>query len=556
VRASKSWRGKRLVRKKRIVVFGTEPVTGKIGGLGIRQLETARTLSKHFEIRLVTPFEVGEHTEKFHIEYCLLHRPELVVEHVKWADAVFACQPTPDLARTIEREGRPLAIDIFPITYFEEIEHQPLDDKTPKQLTAHFSTLIHKIEKQLGAGDFFICASERERNYYLGVLTMVGKLRPHDYLDDKHFKKVIDIVPFGLPKRKPKTGKNLLRGKIDGIGMKDFLIVWGGALWNWYDCKTPIRAMARLRKSHPHIKLVFTATKHPATKKPPREYTKTLELAKKKGLLDKTVFFYTDWVPHAERDYYLSEADAGIATFTDHIENYFAYRIRLLDYIWAGLPVITNPGNTLSDMIMDKGLGAVFPFGDDKALAEKIIELATKRARTKKIRERVLEAKKNFYWDDMLKPLIRFLKNPRRLKPLVGDNRFKVSFYDLNRLKLKSILFLRSSPIHHSLEGIRAIQSLAPSAKIDVCVQRDCPEIESGGKLGYIKMEGNEFLPEKASSLLSQNGRYDTVVCAFANKDYEFYQNVIDFAGGIAAENYLAFNDDYQFTNIAHLCKD
>ncbi len=56
------------------------------------------------------------------------------------------------------------------------------------------------------------------------------------------------------------------------------------------------------------------------------------------GALGTSVFFNPDWVAYEDRGDYLLEADAGVSTHFAHIETEFAFRTRILDYLWAGLP--------------------------------------------------------------------------------------------------------------------------------------------------------------------------------------------------------------------------
>ncbi len=57
------------------------------------------------------------------------------------------------------------------------------------------------------------------------------------------------------------------------------------------------------------------------------------------------------WIPYEERQNYLLEADVAVVINSDHTENHFSYRIRMVDFIWAALPVISTRGNYFSDLI-------------------------------------------------------------------------------------------------------------------------------------------------------------------------------------------------------------
>lgn len=449
--------------RKKVGIFGTEPVTGKIGGLGIRQLEIARALHRDFEVRLFTPYPVTSHDELFPIVKINYEHSELMEAPVRWADVLYCNNPgVVPLAR---KYNKPVAVDLLVHEYFEDLEHQPVATMRPLERSVYFSDCILRLSQQLAMGDFFICPSERSRDYYLGILTLLGKLRPEKYLKDPHFRSLIDVIPFGLPRAEPRSGKNLLRGKIPGVGKNDFLIVWGGTLANWFDCTTPLRALARLQQRRPDIKLVFIGNAHPVRGKPTEAYAEAVALARQSGLLGKTVFFYSDWVSFDQRDYYLSESDAGIVTFRDHIENRFSQRIRMLDYLWGNLPILTNPGNVLSDMIEQEKLGCLVPFGDAKALAEKIEWLASHPGERMKIRERISSVKKRLCWDELAQPLVRFCRKPQKSHTLFAGG----EVYDWYKLMKKPALapeeMVRLVPAHPYHRLIAAQHNLKAGRK-------------------------------------------------------------------------------------------
>ncbi len=403
-------------RKNRIAIFASEPVTGKIGGLGIRQLEIARVLSRSFEVRLLTPYEITEHEETFPLEKISYEYPNTLENHVRWADALYAHHPA--VAYYAKKYKTPVAVDLLVHEYFEGLEREPLEKMKRREKNVHFSNSVLNLSRQLAMGDFFVCPSERSRDYYLGALTLSGKLDPEIYLNDPEFKSIVDIVPFGIPGGNPRKGKRFFRGKLKGVKEDDFIILWGGTLANWYDVETPLKAMKRIAKSHPAVKLVFTGFANPMHSEPTETYVRSEKLAKKWKLLDKSVFFYKDWIPYESRQYYLTECDAGIVTFSDHLENRFSQRIRLLDYVWAGLPVLTNPGNVLGDWIREGELGETVPFGDEKSLAKVIVDWAKNPKKALQIKKRAISAKENLSWEKVCRPLVEFFKTPQSLESL------------------------------------------------------------------------------------------------------------------------------------------
>ena len=62
--------------------------------------------------------------------------------------------------------------------------------------------------------------------------------------------------------------------------------------------------------------------------------------------LDKSVIF-GDWAPYDLREAYLLEADVALTAARDLAETRLSFRTRVLDYLWAGLPVVATDGDVL-----------------------------------------------------------------------------------------------------------------------------------------------------------------------------------------------------------------
>ncbi len=406
-------------RKQCVAVFATEPVTGKIGGLGVRQLEVARELSKHFEVRLLTPFKVTAHNESFPIKQIVYEQASTLTPHIKWADTVYSIALS--VLPVARRLNKPVAADLLVPEYFENLEGMPLDIFHAQEKCERFGNTISRTARLLTSADFFLAPTERGRDYYLGQLTLLGRLRPDDYKHDPKFRSLIDVAPFGIPEREPRKGKPLFRGQLPGVGDDDFILLWGGSLANWFDAMTPLKAVARLKKKYPRLKLIFTGSKHPVWGKLPDAYQDVVKFSRQKRMFEKNVFIFSDWVPYKERDRYLTESDAGISTFYDHIENHFSFRIRVLDYLWGNLPILTNPGNTQSEFIERRDLGRIVPFEDEKALAGSIEWMMQNPDAMKAMRRNIQKVKKEFHWPRVLEPLVRFCHEPKRSASLFDD---------------------------------------------------------------------------------------------------------------------------------------
>jgi glycosyltransferase involved in cell wall biosynthesis len=163
----------------------------------------------------------------------------------------------------------------------------------------------------------------------------------------------------------------------------------------------------------PEVKLVFMGTQHPnPLVKPMRAVAASRERAEALGVLDRHVFF-NDWVPYTERARYLAEADLGVSTHREHLETHFAFRTRMLDYVWARLPIVCTDGDAFARLVRDERLGAVVPPGEAGALAAAIDRLLGDEAARAAARERLRQLGREMQWSRVVAPLARFLAEPR-----------------------------------------------------------------------------------------------------------------------------------------------
>ncbi|MFM7141694.1 MAG: glycosyltransferase family 1 protein, partial [Alphaproteobacteria bacterium] len=119
------------------------------------------------------------------------------------------------------------------------------------------------LEHHLRHGDFFLCASEAQRAFWLGMLASAGRVNRANYERDPELRSLIDIVPFGVPDQPPVPGAPVMRGVLPGVGADDRIVLWAGGLWNWVDPLTLVRATALLRDRRPTLRTVFLGTRHP-----------------------------------------------------------------------------------------------------------------------------------------------------------------------------------------------------------------------------------------------------------------------------------------------------
>jgi glycosyltransferase involved in cell wall biosynthesis len=327
-----------------------------------------------------------------------------------WCDAVFA--PTSVVRRhpAVVSCGRPLCIDMYIPTHLENLEPQGAAGGDE-----HVAAVDHQvavINDDLRHGDFFLCASERQRDFWLGSLASLGRVNPATYAVDASLRTLIDVVPFGLdagPLPPAGEGRAVLRAAFPAIGADDPVVLWGGGVYNWFDPLSLVEAVDRLKARRPLLRLVFLGMRNPNPGIPEmRMAVATREMADRLGLTGSHVFFNEGWVPYDQRGAYLAGADLAVSTHQAHIETRFSFRTRVLDYLWAGLPTVLTGGDTLSDDIASAGLGVAVPAGDPDAIAagiDALLDHPPDRAAVRAYGER-------YAWGAVAGPLLAWAARP------------------------------------------------------------------------------------------------------------------------------------------------
>jgi hypothetical protein len=184
-------------------------------------------------------------------------------------------------------------------------------------------------------------------------------------------------------------------------------------LWQWLDPLSLVRAVARLSEAHPNLRLVFPGTRHPNPIIAEMPMLKqTMALSDELGLTGRVAFF-GDWVPYQQWPSFLLEADIGASMHLDTLETRFAFRTRMLDYIWAGLPMVVSRGDTTSELVAEHNLGRVVPPGDDEAIAAAIASLLETPNLRESCHERFEQVRRDLAWAKVCEPIVRFCDQPR-----------------------------------------------------------------------------------------------------------------------------------------------
>ncbi|MGB3976911.1 MAG: glycosyltransferase family 4 protein [bacterium] len=265
------------------------------------------------------------------------------------------------------------------------------------------------LRRNLIRGDFFVCATERQKDFWLGMLAATGRVNVRLYNVDQNLEGLIQLAPFGVPAEPPSSKKWTFPGDPN-----DFWIVWGGGIWDWFDPLTPIQAVFDLNQKGINVSLLFMGTSHPNPQMTQMSMVKkAFDLAEKLGLLDKKIFF-SDWIPYSERGMVLKSAHLAVSTHYPHLETRFSFRTRILDYIWAGLPFVCTEGDVLSEWAEGHEAGLAVPPENVQALSVAFQTLLLDKDMYRKHRDNLKILAEHMHWSRVLKPVVDFCENPKR----------------------------------------------------------------------------------------------------------------------------------------------
>ena len=240
----------------------------------------------------------------------------------------------------------------------EALESQHADQLVP------YTTQL--LRAQVERGDFFFCASERQRDYWIGMLAAVGGVTAAAYRTDPDLRQLIELAPFGLPYDPPRRTSPDTRFIEAPARMTR---CWSGrGLWGWFEPEFFIRAIDIARAQVPNIRGYFMGVRDPRADGLSREAQGAITLARDLGMRDSHIFF-NDWTPYDTRQNVYLDSTAAVSFHRAHLETRFSFRTRILDCVWASLPIVCSEGDVLADLVQNEHLGITVPPGDVDAAA-------------------------------------------------------------------------------------------------------------------------------------------------------------------------------------------
>jgi len=388
------------------IAYHCEDVVGRrMAGPGIRAVELSRRLAARHRVTLVAEGAGELEDEPFGTSRDL-------GAVLRDSDAFIAQGfgfPLPHLLRF----GGRLLLDLYDPVQLEQLAR--MDPHPTAEQIVQVGYVRRRLQYLIRRADHVLCASRPQRAHWLGWMGACGRLSPQALAGDPEASRLLAVVPFGLPEAPPRKGDSPLRRAIEAAP-EDRIAFWSGGLWDWMDPALAVRAAAIARKRVPRLELALLAGQRPGNAAPPmRAAAQEARAAAGPG-----VHFVDAWVPYEDRGAWLLDADLAVSAHRPSLEAELAYRTRLLDCLWAGLPAACTAGDVLAMDGEREGWARAAPAGDAEALADAMVALCEPTA-NEKARSAASRAAGEHTWQRSADTVLALLAEPAPQRPRIID---------------------------------------------------------------------------------------------------------------------------------------
>ncbi|HUR81665.1 MAG TPA: glycosyltransferase [Thermoanaerobaculia bacterium] len=365
----------------RVMLVCPEPLGhGQPAGIGIRFTEIARVLVADGHALTVLSPDAGE------IAGCTSDyiNPEALLATSEASD-VAVVQGHVANAFFLQAAPVPTVVDLYDPYIIENLHYY--EERGAEVFQHDHFTLMNSLAR----GDFFLCASEAQRMFYLGALLATGRLNPAVFEADPELRTLIDIAPFGVPN----VGRASARpGRAEARPTLNILF---GGIYDWYDPMLAIEATRLVDDA------TLTFTHHPNPDITPQgKLAEAMEHVRKQGYRHVR---FEPWAPYEQRAEFFAKFDLALLTFPRSLETDLAMRTRVYDYLWCGLPIVTSSAPGTDEIILKYNAGVVLHEDTPQAFAD-----AIRRAPRNGDFQRFID---EHQWSETLAPLRAFVRAPR-----------------------------------------------------------------------------------------------------------------------------------------------
>ena len=299
------------------------------------------------------------------------------VLYAPWSAAVFLGRANRDLPTLLDYVGPGL------------LEEFVKDGRVPV-------SLLHLQLESFWAGDRFLTTTTRERYYLIGLLAASRRLSTEDF---SRLDPLVHVVRM-TPPPEPAAAPPRLPRRAD-----ELVVLLAGAFLPWYDYARVTAALRAIGKRGRGGLRFLVIGGNPRSAPTESAVRKIFEPFQAQGLVE-----LFNLVPFEERAGFYASADIGLLIPPASVEDDLSARTRVVDYLWAGLPLVTPGRDEYSGLALEAG--AAFGYDGD-GLGDLLGGLAANRARVADAKARIPPLLGGpFHPARALAPIRQFLEAP------------------------------------------------------------------------------------------------------------------------------------------------
>lgn len=422
------------IKKILIISVGPVPIIPgiKVEGGGLRAWGLAQGfLANGVDVTIAIPdnFELEKDYIDGNLRVCKWSFENLKLlfnEH----DAICVLYSRGDLMKYVAKKldsQKQLIVDLYVPIYIESLARElkgTLEEYRQYQFdVAHWNTAFIR-------GDYFLCANQAQYHFYHGALSAMGRINPITFKDQ-----ILEIVPYGIHNSEITHDKDVCKGvKID---KNDFMVLWFGGLYPWFDISPLLESIRELSKEYADIKLVILGGKNPFSvdKQFTKQYDFALNFSKENDLLDKNIYF-VDWIAYEERNNWYKEADVVVNLHHQAKETIYSWRTRIVDYIWGEIPIISTGGDEVTEYLAKNNAAIILKENSVEEISGNIENIYKDKNILPEIKNNISSIKKEFYWDLITKNVAEFVRSGKISsdRELLLKNNIPMGKYQINSL--------------------------------------------------------------------------------------------------------------------------
>lgn len=372
----------------RILLICPEPLGhGQPAGIGIRFIEMAKVLAAdRHNVTMLSPD--GGHVDG---AMAMQLSAESIVRSTEDHDVVVV---QGHAANALFAHGKPLptVVDLYDPFIIENLHYY--GERGAEVFNHDHATLISSISR----GDFFLCASEAQRMFYLGLMLAAGRLSPIAFDSDPHLDALIRIAPFGVQPR---------RTEVPAARSHDLLF---GGIYDWYEPILAIDAVAIARQTISDVTLTFNTHPNPDLT-PQGRLAEAIDYVRNHGY--GAFIRFVPWIAYDKRSQFFDRFAFSLLTFRQSIETDLSMRTRVFDYLWGGLPLLTSSAPGTDDVLLRYGAGSVIATDSAETFAREIVSLLRDERLLATMRAGAARFAGDHQWPRVLEPLREFCRAPR-----------------------------------------------------------------------------------------------------------------------------------------------